>query len=85
MEEEKVLLKIAMDGDMTAVHFQTRTEHDIAIIAMVIDDLMRQTPALSKMMMAVRIARTIDKDFDKKVGNERVEMPDFDKILKEKD
>lgn len=85
MEDEKVLLKIAMDGDMTAVHFQTRNENDLAIIAMVIDDLIRQTPVLSKMLMAVRMARILDKDFDKKVGNERVDIPDFDKILKEKD
>ena len=83
MEEEKVLLKIAIDGDMTAVHFQTRNDNDLAIIAMVIDDLMMQTPALSKMMMAVRLARVLDKDFDKKVGRERVDIPDFDKILKE--
>jgi len=83
MEDEKVLLKISTDGDTTSVSFHTDSEYDITAIALAIDDLVKKTPVLGKALLAVRVARMIDKDLDGKIDNESVEIPDFNKLLKD--
>ena len=83
MEDEKVLLKISTDGDTTCVSLHTDSEHDVTAIALAIDDLVKKTPVLGKALLAVRVARMIDEDLDRKIDNDSVKIPDFNKILKD--
>lgn len=82
-ENERVLFQVIDHGETTSVRFKTESADDIAKVAMAIDDIMRKTPALRKMMLAVSMAAMFDKDFKKTRDENTVDVPDFDKLLKD--
>ena len=83
MEDEKVLLKIYEEDDNVCVSFHIETQHDLSVVALALDDLIRKIPVLGSMLLTVRVARSIDKDLDEKIDSDSVEIPDFNKLLKD--
>ena len=84
MEEDKrVLLEVADLGEETSVRFNTESERDLASVALAIDQIMRDTPSLRKMLLTVSIHKMLNPEFEKEYEKNSVKVPDFDKILKD--
>jgi hypothetical protein len=77
MEEEKVLLKIALDGEVTLVSFKINDTNELAAVALPLHNLIKKTPELAKMLLCVQMTESMGMSVDP------VEAPDFDKILKQ--
>lgn len=84
MEEDKrVLLEVADLGEETSVRFKTESERDLASVALAIDNIMRNSSVLRKMLLAVSMHRMLNPNFDEEYEKNSVKVPDFDKILKD--
>ena len=77
MEEEKVLLKITFDEEVSSISFKINDTNELAAVALALHNLIKKTPELAKMLLCVQMTESMGMSVDP------IEAPDFDKILKQ--
>lgn len=83
MEDEKTLLRVYKNDETMAVSLHVNDGEEMLAVALSLDDLIAQTPELRSALIAIRMARNIDKDFDNTISEGTVWVPDFDQLLKD--
>lgn len=81
MTEEKILLQVSSMEEGTAVKLNM-TKDDIPAVSLALFDIYSRYPELLEYVQAICLMAMMDKDFEKKKKAGTIEIPDFDKILK---
>lgn len=82
MKEDRIILQITAMEEGTAVKLNM-TKEDVIPVALAFFDIYSKYPEILECVQAICMMAMMDKDFDKKKKAGTIEMPDFDKILKD--
>lgn len=83
MKEEKILFQVTrLEDGASAVSVHTETEEDLFAIALAMHQLISSNQTICELVEMCALMST-DKDFKKQLNLHTIEIPDFNKILKE--
>ena len=81
MEKDKVIFSVTKDGEGSAVMLDAKGQDDLFAVALGIHQAINQCPELTFMLSTI-IMLEKDEDFQKKLSEATVDIPDFNAILK---
>lgn len=82
MEEEKVLLQVALEGEATSVFCHCADARQKFQVALAIFNILADSPGIATMFSSI-IEMSHDPEFQKALDAATVQVPDFNAILKQ--